>query len=137
MKTRILVDLERCVGCWTCAMACKTGNDLADDAYRVVVRTLGSGTGIDRPAGVYPELTMGWMPVYSKQCVLCAERLAASEQPYCVYNCPTDALAIGDADDPASAYSSELTRVRDGGYRIFELPAWEDSKPNITYASKK
>ena len=56
MAYKMLVDLERCIGCWTCAMGCKVGNHLADDEYRVEVKTHGSGAGIDRPAGVYPEL---------------------------------------------------------------------------------
>jgi Fe-S-cluster-containing dehydrogenase component len=137
MKARILIDLERCVGCWTCAMACKVGNGLADDEYRVTVRTLGSGTGIDRPAGVYPNLNMGWLPVYETSCVLCAPRVAEGQPPYCSHSCPTEAIAFGDADDDGSDYTSALKRVRDAGYRIFELPAWENKKSGITYASRK
>ena len=49
MAYKMLVDLERCIGCWTCAMGCKVGNHLADDEYRVEVKTHGSGAGIDRP----------------------------------------------------------------------------------------
>ncbi|HAM16098.1 MAG TPA: (4Fe-4S)-binding protein, partial [Eggerthellaceae bacterium] len=43
MARKMLVDLNRCVGCWTCSMACKMGNHLADDEYRITVRTNGSG----------------------------------------------------------------------------------------------
>jgi Fe-S-cluster-containing dehydrogenase component len=130
-EKRILVNLERCVGCWSCAMACKIGNGLADDAWWATVRTLGSGEGIDRPAGVWPNLTMGWLPVWSKKCVLCAGRVAKGEQPYCVYNCPTEALLFGTEEVDA-----ETTRLREAGYRIFTLPAWEDSKEGIVYASR-
>ncbi len=137
MTTGIMIDLERCVGCWTCSMACKVGNGLDDDVFRLTVRTLGSGTGIDRPAGVYPELTMGWQPVYNKSCVFCAPRVAEGKEPYCVYNCPTAALAFGNREDVDSDYGKALSRVREGGYRIFELPGWEDKKQGITYASKK
>ena len=49
MAKKMFVDIERCIGCWTCAMACKMCHDLADDEYRVTVRTNGSGAGIDRP----------------------------------------------------------------------------------------
>jgi Fe-S-cluster-containing dehydrogenase component len=113
------------------------GNDLADDEYRVVVRTLGSGTGIDRPAGVYPNLKMSWMPVYNKGCVFCAPRIAEGKEPFCSYNCPTEALSFGDKDDQTSDYAVNVARVRDAGYHVFELPGWENSKSNITYASKK
>ena len=39
MAKKMLVNLGRCVGCWTCAMSCKMGNHLPDDEYRVAVRT--------------------------------------------------------------------------------------------------
>jgi Fe-S-cluster-containing dehydrogenase component len=116
-------------------MACKMGNALDDDDYRITVRTLGSGAGIDRPAGTYPDLTMGWMPVYNTSCVFCAERVAADEEPYCIHDCPTEALAFGD-DKPGSAYTEALERVRKSGAHIFEMPAWEATRKNITYARK-
>jgi Fe-S-cluster-containing dehydrogenase component len=137
MKVGIIVDLERCVGCWSCAMACKVGNELADDEFRVVVRTLGSGTGIDRPAGVYPDLKMGWQPVYAKSCVYCAPRVAKGEEPFCTYNCPTGALHFGDTEDAASPLVEERERLRAKGYKLFQLPDWEGSKGGITYASRK
>ena len=35
MAKKMLIDLNRCVGCWTCAMSCKMGNHLPDDEYLV------------------------------------------------------------------------------------------------------
>lgn len=137
MARKMMVDLERCVGCWSCSMACKVGNDLADDEYRVIVRTLGNGTGIDRPAGVYPKLAMSWQPVYNKSCVFCASRVADDKPPYCSYNCPTEALAFGEDSDPESDYSKALKRVHEAGYRIFESPKWENTRNGVTYASRK
>ncbi len=55
MAKKMFVDIERCIGCWTCAMACKMCHDLADDEYRVTVRTNGSGAGIDRPEGPFAQ----------------------------------------------------------------------------------
>ena len=137
MKARMLINLEHCIGCWTCSMACKMGNALSDEDYRLIVRTLGSGTGIDRPAGVYPNLSMGWLPVYQEKCTFCASRVAEGDQPYCAFNCPTEALCFGDASDEDSRYSAELKRLREKGYRLFELPSWEVGKAGITYASRK
>ena len=76
MAKKMLIDLQRCVGCWTCAMACKVGNGLEDDDYRIIVRTNGSGAGIDRPQGTYPNLRMGWQPIYQKSCTFCAQNVA-------------------------------------------------------------
>jgi Fe-S-cluster-containing dehydrogenase component len=116
-------------------MACKIGNGLADDEWWATVRTLGSGEGIDRPAGIYPDLTMGWLPVWSKKCVLCSGRTKDGKLPYCVYNCPTEALYYGEAN--SSEISSQINILLEKGYRVFKLPAWESSKENIVYASKK
>ena len=136
-QTRILVDLEKCVGCWTCSMACKIGNGLDDDAWRQTIRTLGSGEGIDRPAGVWPNLTMGWLPVYSKECTLCPERISDGKLPFCVYNCPTDALMFGDIEDSGSEIFQTIASLKEKGNRVFSLPAWENTKSHILYASKK
>jgi Fe-S-cluster-containing dehydrogenase component len=118
-------------------MACKIGNGLGDDEWRQTVRTLGSGKGIDRPAGIWPDLHMGWMPVYSNDCVLCPERIKGGELPYCIYNCPTEALVFGDADNPDSDISAEIKSLTEKGYKLFSLPAWEDTKKCVLYASKK
>jgi Fe-S-cluster-containing dehydrogenase component len=126
----ILVNLQRCTGCWTCSLACKVGNCLPDDAYRITVRTEGSGEGIDRPAGTWPDLHMSWIPIWRTDCTKCPERLKEGEPAYCVNSCPNGALTMGDAA------KEEVEALRKGGFRIFTLPAWEDSKSEILYASK-
>ena len=127
----ILVDLQRCIGCWTCSLACKVGNNLPDEEFWLTVRTQGSGEGIDRPAGTWPNLHMSWIPIWSQSCVKCPSRIAKGDKPYCVNSCPCGALTIGEA---AAAKKEEL---RDRGFRFFELPAWEKSKDNVLYAEKK
>ncbi len=136
MAKKMFVDLERCIGCWTCAMACKMCHDLPDEEYRVTVRTNGSGAGIDRPQGVYPNLRMSWQPIYHKSCTWCAERQAEGLMPMCEYDCPTDALAYGDVDDPESRFSKEYKRCVDNQYHIFELPEYENTKSGVVYATK-
>lgn len=133
----ILINLDRCTGCWTCAMACKVGNRLADDTWWNTVRTLGSGEGIDRPSGTWPDLKMSWIPVYSKNCVMCAGRTSQGELPYCVYNCPTEAMWYGDIEDEGSDVSKKIEELRDQDFRLFRLPEWENSKENIVYATKR
>ena len=127
----ILVDLQRCIGCWTCSLACKVGNNLPDDEFFLTVRTLGSGEGIDRPAGTWPNLRMSWQPVWSTKCVKCPSRLAEGKAPYCINSCPCGALSIGE---DAAAKQEEL---RDKGFRFFTLPAWDNSKEDVLYAEKK
>ena len=138
MVYRMLVDIDRCIGCWTCSMGCKVGNHLADDEYRVKIETHGSGEGIDRPAGEYPDLRMWWQPVYLPSCDFCARRMAEGEAQFCVMDCPTQALAFGDADDPASAYSLAKDRVLGRDARIWELDdEGEETRAGIDYASAR
>lgn len=130
--TRILVNLHRCTGCWTCSMACKVQNELPDEDFWVTVRTLGSGEGIDRPAGTWPDLHMSWMPVWSQKCVRCAPRLAEGHaEPFCVKCCPNGALTYGEDVD------AEVQSLRERGFRISTLPKWENSREGIVYASKE
>lgn len=136
MAMKMLVDLERCIGCWTCSMACKMCHHLPDEEYRVTVRTNGSGAGIDRPLGIYPNLRMTWQPIYSESCTWCADRLAKHEPPMCVYECPTKALAFGDDKDPESDFSKELRRCVEKHSHVFELPEYEHTRKNVVYASR-
>lgn len=137
MARKMLVDLRRCVGCWTCSMSCKMSNHLDDDVYRVTVRTNGSGAGIDRPAGEYPNLSMNWMPVYKKSCTFCPDRLKDNKEPFCVYNCPTKALSFGEENDPDSEFSKNVERCKNLHYHFFEIPSYEETRGNIVYATKE
>ena len=125
----IFVDLLRCTGCWTCSLSCMTGNKLNDGCFFVNVRTLGSGEGVDRPAGTWPDLHMSWMPFYTEHCTKCKARTSEGELPSCVKNCPNKALTYG----PEAA--EKIAAARERGARIFRLPAWEHSKGEVIYAS--
>ena len=129
MAKNILANVNRCVGCWTCSLACMTGNGLKDGQFFVNVRTLGSGEGIDRPAGVWPDLHMSWMPFYTHHCIKCMPRTEAGELPYCVAQCPNKALAYG-----ADA-AEKIAAARERGARIYQLPGWEHGKEGVIYAS--
>ncbi len=132
----ILINLQRCTGCWTCSVACKMNNQLADDEWWQFVRTLGNGSGVDRPAGKWPNLHMSWLPVHTQDCTLCPVRTAEGSDPFCVSNCPNDAMSFGDLDDADSPAAKELARLQSMGYRIFKLPKWERSRSEIVYAEK-
>lgn len=75
MKQNILlVDLDRCIGCMGCQVACKLENNVALGSSRIRVLTVG-------PTGVFPDLEMYFLPVMCQQC----------EEPSCVRVCPTGA----------------------------------------------
>lgn len=135
-KNTILVNVNRCVGCWTCAMACKVGHKLDKDEWRVRVETLGGGNGPDDPAGTWPNLSIKWKPAYPKSCTMCGERQAEGLEPMCVFNCPAKALTFGDLDDPESAVSRRMEELRAKGFGFSEKPAWENTRDGIVYAER-
>ena len=51
MKHGFVIDLDRCIGCKGCQVACKQENGVALGANRTLVRTVG-------PMGSYPDVQM-------------------------------------------------------------------------------
>lgn len=76
----LVIDLERCIGCETCSVACKIENNPTSGLW-IRVQTVG-GERKDTPYGQYPDLKMDFLP---RLCLHC-------EYPPCVEVCPTEAL---------------------------------------------
>mgnify|MGYP000853445533 FL=1 len=72
---RVLVQEDKCVGCWMCVMACR---------YGAISR---NPTRSNVPAVAFNGI--------NHHCDLCPER----EVPACVWVCPTNALVFEDRDD--------------------------------------
>ena len=87
MRLGMLVDTKRCIGCDTCAVACKTENNLPDGVWWNRVWTVG-GAERDTPTGKFPELEMSFLTVACQHC----------ENPPCVPVCPTGATFKRDSD---------------------------------------
>lgn len=79
-KYAIVVDMHRCIGCWSCSVACKLENNLPDQAWWNTVLTVG-GDSVNTPAGEYGNNTMSFMPTHCHHC----------DEPACVEVCPTGA----------------------------------------------
>jgi tetrathionate reductase subunit B len=69
----MVIDLRRCVGCHTCAVACKVENDVAPGVWRSWVRITEKGT--------YPNVSRFFLPSLCNNC----------ERPVCVSVCPVGA----------------------------------------------
>ena len=76
----LVIDLERCIGCQTCRIACKVENSL-NTGSGIRVDTIG-GAYQDTPKGKYPNLSMSYLPV---PCMHCGE-------PPCMDACPEEAI---------------------------------------------
>lgn len=70
----LIVDLDRCIGCHACEIACKNENGIALGEYWNRVVQVG-------PHGTFPNLEQYWLPVQCQQC----------EESPCTHVCPTGA----------------------------------------------
>ncbi len=73
-RPTLLIDLERCIGCFSCHIACKQENGVPAGVNRIEVFEIGS-------ADDYPNVKGYYLP---RPCMHC-------EEPPCVKACPTKA----------------------------------------------
>ena len=78
------IDLDRCIGCHTCTVACQMEKGLAPGLALIPVQTVGGAR--DVPQGVYPALCLDYVPRPCAQC----------QSPPCVPACPSEALCRRD-----------------------------------------
>jgi molybdopterin-containing oxidoreductase family iron-sulfur binding subunit len=83
----MVIDLKRCIGCHTCAVACKSENNLPDGVWWNRVLTVG-GESMDTPEGTFPNVQMQFLTLACQQC----------ENPACVKVCPVGATYKRDED---------------------------------------
>ena len=86
MKLGMAIDLDRCIGCRTCAAICKTHNSEPASIWWNRVFTVGSNEHQVAYENVAGEYQMDFLPLSCQQC----------ENPACVRACPTGASYIDD-----------------------------------------
>jgi len=76
----LVIDLERCIGCHACTVACKVENKIEQDSWiRVKMR---DSQRLDTAQGQFPDLTMYYLPLTCMHC----------QEPPCLNDCPTEAI---------------------------------------------
>ncbi len=75
----LLIDQERCIGCDCCTVACRIEHQADVGFINVITQNV---TQKDTPEGVFPDLTMTFLPKLCNHC----------SNPPCVEVCPNEAL---------------------------------------------
>lgn len=88
----LVANLDLCMGCYACEVACKQEHDFSEGKKGIKVMTFG-------PYENEGELTMDFVPMGSDICDLCADRRAAGDGPFCAQICPTKALTLQTDDE--------------------------------------
>jgi Fe-S-cluster-containing dehydrogenase component len=86
-KYSIILDLDRCIGCYACEVACKQENLNRPGTPFIRLHTIG-------PKRVQGKLAMEYVTRISERCSFCKGR---DQGPSCAYHCPTKALRVLDA----------------------------------------
>ena len=94
VEMAFLVNLDRCIGCYACEIACKDENDLPPGVGRVKVKVVDAG-----------EFNRFYVPAFALDrrdaggCTLCPQLQIEGRRPACVGNCLTNALHFGELEE--------------------------------------
>jgi sulfite dehydrogenase (quinone) subunit SoeB len=111
-----LIDLDRCIGCDTCAVACKSENNTRPVASPLMFKSLGGAPVLGNPVGVLADhVSYRWVVkrvngaypaaktnFVTSSCNHCAK-------PACMAACP-----VSNPDDPSNPNNAIFKRASDG-----------------------
>ena len=93
----ILVNYDYCTGCHSCEVACKKHLELPKGEFGIKLTEVGPYS-YDGKAGE-EKWEWTWMPVVTKACDMCADRVGKGKMPMCVQHCQAWCLYHGEVED--------------------------------------
>ena len=96
----LVIDLDRCIGCFACEMACKQENNVPLGVHYNKVLSIG-------PMGKFPDLTQYFLPTVCQHC---------KDAP-CVKVCP-DRRHLPDRGRTGPRQQGEVHRLQDVHGRV-------------------
>lgn len=104
----ILVNYEYCTGCHSCEVACKKHLGLPAGEFGIKVAEIGPFE-YEGAKNNKDRWEWTWMPVLTKACDMCEDRVAKGKMPMCVQHCQAWCMYYGEVE--------ELARKMDGKTR--------------------
>lgn len=98
----ILVNYDFCIGCHSCEMACKKYLELPKGEWGVKLSETGPYEYSDKPGNGKERWEWTWLPVFTKACNMCEDRVEKGKMPMCVQHCQGWCLEYGDVEKLAA-----------------------------------
>jgi Fe-S-cluster-containing dehydrogenase component len=117
-----VIDLDRCTGCWACAIACRMKNDLAEGEWWIHVETVG-GAARDTSTGSFPNIEKHYRPVID-HCSEGGSGQTSAVVPACAAACPTRAIEVGEGKEIPSTQSGFEGAPAQYAERVDEIDVW-------------
>ena len=96
MANGLLIDYEYCTGCHVCEMACKVEKNLPKGEWGIKLYKYG-------PHEYEPDKwEFTFVPVPTKLCDLCEDRVATGKLPICVHHCQALVMEYGPIEELAA-----------------------------------
>jgi anaerobic dimethyl sulfoxide reductase subunit B (iron-sulfur subunit) len=107
----LLIDYEYCTGCQACEIACKAEHDFPMGKWGI--RVLEDGPWALDGSGDKDSREWNWnkIPVPSRLCDLCAQRVQAGKKPSCVHHCLADVMRFGTVQEMAALMAEKPFQV--------------------------
>jgi Fe-S-cluster-containing dehydrogenase component len=117
-----VIDLDRCTGCWACAIACRMRNELSEGEWWIRVETVG-GASRDTSTGVFPDVEKHYRPIID-HCIEGVAEPTAPDTPACAAACPTRAIVVSEGTELASTQSGFESRRAEYAGRVDAIDVW-------------
>lgn len=101
----LLIDYEFCSGCQSCEIACKEEHDMPVGQWGIRVFD-------DGPWQIKGH-NWNWskIPIPTKLCDLCEERVAKGKVPTCVHHCLAQVMKFGPIDELSKQLAEKPNQV--------------------------
>ena len=104
----ILINYEYCTGCHSCEVACKKELNLPEGEFGIKLTEVGPWKRKEDG-----KWEWAYVPVLTKSCDMCEERVSLGKMPMCVQHCQAWCMYHGEIND--------LVKKMDGSSRMVLL----------------
>jgi anaerobic dimethyl sulfoxide reductase subunit B (iron-sulfur subunit) len=87
-----LIDTDYCTGCEACVLACQQEKGFSEKEFGLKIQKLGPLKIAEK------DYQYDFIPLFTKWCDLCEDRVAKGKQPACAQHCQARILEYGDIE---------------------------------------